>query len=248
MRRRGSKRREGRSRLGEEKEKMFARKGVAVWVAAIALALRCTVCWGQDVESILAASARAMGDASSMKSWYMEQVAKTFFMSIPITTYVETGKAYYLKVKAPFVGWIIECARDTGGWKASGKEGKMVVKPMKRSAVDSALNQSFPFGIPAWEAGKARLLGEEKYGDEQCWVVKLGEDKETIYLSKDTGLLRGLVNEDNLKVTFLDYRKVSGVMVPFKMKFKQGIATVTMKANKILINEPIDARLFEAPR
>ena len=124
----------------------------------------------------------------------------------------------------------------------------MVVKPMKRSAVDSALNQPFPFGIPAWEAGKARLLGEEKYGDEQCWVVKLGEDKETIYLSKDTGLLRGLVNEDNSKVTFSDYRKVSGIMVPFKMKFKQGIATVTMKAKKILINEPIDARLFEAPR
>ena len=94
MRRIGSKRREGRSRIGEKEKNMFARKGVLVWVAAIALAMRCTVCLGQDVESILAASTRAMGDASSMRSWYMEQVAKTFFMSIPITTYVETGKAY----------------------------------------------------------------------------------------------------------------------------------------------------------
>ena len=227
---------------------MFARKGVVVWVAAIALAMRCTVCLGQDVESILAASTRAMGDASSMKSWHLEQEVKAFFMSIPITTYVETGKAYYLKVKVPFVGWVIECARDTGGWKASGKEGKMIVKPMKRSAVDSALNQSFPFGIPTWEAGKARLLGEEKYGGERCWVVELGESKGTIYLSKDTGLLRGLVDEDNSKVTFLDYRKVAGIMVPFEIKYKQGIATGTMKAKKVLINEPIDARLFEAPR
>lgn len=230
---------------------MLVRRGMTAVVLAWAVAMGCTVCWGQDADSLMARSVRAMGNLSGIKSFYMEQKVKVAFIRLPVTMYIAPGKAYYMKTKVPMMGWMIQCAHDTVGWTATGKEGKMEVKLMRRGAVDSLLGSSLPFEAPFSNVGKVRLAGEEKIDGELCWVVELVEETKgatKVYISKATGLLRGMNAAGEAKVMFDDYRSVQGVRIPYVMKVKSGMLTVTMKTTKVLINEPIDEKLLERPK
>lgn len=234
---------------------MLARWGVMAVVMAWAVAMGCTVCWGQDADSLMVRSVRAMGNLAGIKSFYMEQKVKVAFIRLPVTMYIAPGKAYYMKTKVPMMGWMIQCAHDTVGWSATGKEGKMEVKSLRRGAVDSLLGSSLPFEVPSSNVGKVRLAGEEKIDGELCWVVEPVEETKgatKVYISKATGLLRGMNAAGKAKVIFKvifdDYRSVQGVRIPHVMKVKSGMLTVTMKTTKVLINEPIDEKLLERPK
>ena len=181
----------------------------------------------------------------------MEQEVKMAFMKLPVTMYIAPGKAYYMKTKVPMMGWMIQCAHDTVGWIAIGKEGKMEVKSLRRGAVDSLLRSSLPFEEPFSDIGKGRLAGEKKFDGERCWVVEPVDEAKgetEVYISKATGLLRGMNAAGEAKVTFDDYRSVQGMRIPYVMKVKSGMLTVTMKTTKVLINEPIDEKLLERPK
>lgn len=229
----------------------LARRSITAVVLVWTMVMGCAVCWGQDADSLMARSVRAMGNLSGIKSFYMEQEVNVAFMKLPVTMYIAPGKAYYMKTKVPMMGWMIQCAHDTVGWTATGKEGKMEVKSLRRGAVDSLLGTSLPFEAPFSDIGKVRLAGEKKFDGERCWVVEPVEETKgetKVYISKATGLLRGVNAEGEAKVTFDDYRSVQGMRIPHVMKVKSGMLTVTMKTTKVLINEPIDEKLLERPR
>lgn len=230
---------------------MLARRGITAAVLVWTMVMGCAVCRGQDADSLMARSVRAMGNLSGIKSFYMEQKVKVAFIRLPVTMYIAPGKAYYIQTKVPMMGWMIRCAHDTVGWTATGKKGKMEVKSLRRGEVDSLLGTSLPFEAPSSNVGKVRLAGEEKLDGELCWVVEPVEETKgatKVYISKATGLLRGMDAAGEAKVVFDDYRSVQGVRIPHVMKVKSGMLTVTMKTTKVLINEPIDEKLLERPK
>lgn len=230
---------------------MLARRGITAAVLVWTMVMGCAVCWGQDADSLMARSVRAMGNLSGIKSFYMEQKVKVAFIRLPVTMYIAPGKAYYIQTKVPVMGWMIRCAHDTVGWTATGKKGKMEVKSLRRGEVDSLLGTSLPFEAPSSNVGKVRLAGEEKLDGELCWAVEPVEETKgatKVYISKATGLLRGMDAAGEAKVVFDDYRSVQGVRIPHVMKVKSGMLTVTMKTTKVLINEPIDEKLLERPK
>lgn len=222
-----------------------------VVVFLLLLLARGAKCYGQNADSLVAGCVRAFGNLSGMRSLYMEQEAKVLLMSIPITLYVEPGRAYYMKTKVPWLGWIIRCARDTTGWVATGKEGKMEVNWMRREEVDSTLGEQLPFVAPMVNIGKMQMAGEKKYDGESCWVVKPakeGDETTRMYISKATGLLRGVVSGGKARVTFSDYRNVQDLKFPHRIVSKAGMLRVDLRIVKMLVNAPRDAKLFEVPK
>lgn len=209
------------------------------------------LCAAQNADSILALHTKALGDVKSVRSVYIEQDVKAVGMTFQIITYVEKGRTYFFKGKMPIVGWIVQYAHDSTGWVARGKEGKMEVSKMSRGMVDSLVHLEGNFGMLAGEGDKAVVAGEEKYDGEQCWGIKVTDGQgevTTYYLSKATGLLRGM-RSGQMKTTMRDYRTVNGVKFSYETKIRMGgMISATRKVTKLQVNAPVDEKLFEVPR
>lgn len=203
----------------------------------------------QSVDSLLARYRAAMGPLESVRSIYTEQNVEVLGIDVPITTYRERGRVYYMKRKVPMVGWTVMYACDTAGWTAQGEEGMMEVKRLPRSTVDSLIESTRHYGELVGEGERAWAAGKKKYNGEQCWVlVAQGADgtKREMYLSQATGLLVGM-KMDGAKISMRDYRRVKGVQFAYEVRIRQSLVTAKRRITKLQVNEAVDTRQFAVP-
>ena len=114
----------------------------------------------------------------------------------------------------------------------------------------------YEFANPRSDVFKVTLLGVEKVQDKDCYVIKIANninsDVITNYINAETFLLEKseATEAEERKETFVgDYRKISGLVVPFWTKETElnsgQIQEVTL--TKYESNPPVDTLLFEPP-
>lgn len=122
-----------------------------------------------------------------------------------------------------------------------GKEGRIEAQgqkmplPAAEKAKLLADTELFPeLGM----AKTAKLGGIEKFNNEDCFVVKDGDD--TSYYSVKTGLKTGESGKEG-PTTYSDYKEVSGVKFPHSISANMGGMDVTFVVKSIEINKATDA-------
>jgi zinc protease len=127
--------------------------------------------------------------------------------------------------------------------------------------LDNMRNATFPTALLTYkEAGtKAELLGREKVGSKDVFVVQLTPKSGSAskqYLDADTLMLLKTVSTISVPqlgadveqtVEFSDYRDVDGVKVPFSLKATNPAQSYSVTVTSIEHNKPIDEKLFVKP-
>jgi outer membrane lipoprotein-sorting protein len=96
---------------------------------------------------------------------------------------------------------------------------------------------------------KMELLGTEKVGDREAFVIKktrvYGQQTKA-FIDKETGLiLKEETSESQMWPS--DWRKVDGVLVPFRLKLVYSTETVELMFNEVTINADVPDSMFELP-
>src|SRR5262245_45241040 len=129
------------------------------------------------------------------------------------------------------------------------------------SQLDNMRNNAFPTPLLTYKTSgaKVELLGKEKVGDREAFVVQLtpktGSPSKQFFDAETYMLLKTLttvnipqVGQDVEQVgEFADYRAVDGVKVPHTVKSMNPIQSFTITVTSVEHNKPIDDASFVKP-
>lgn len=163
------------------------------------------------------------------------------------------------KAKVPLAGQLVIDNRFDGktGYVLDSLRGN---RDITGNALDNLRNGTFPHPLFNYKGlgSTARLLGKEKVGDRDSFVVVLTPAKGSAvryYLDAETFLpLKSVLTiqpasgpEVEQINEFGDFRAVDGVKVAFRLKSTSPVQTFTMQLIKVEHNVAIDEALFSKP-
>ena len=163
------------------------------------------------------------------------------------------------KAKVPLAGQLVIDNRFDGktGYVLDSLRGN---RDTTGNQLDNLRNGTFPHPLFKYKelGSTARLLGKEKVGDRDAFVVVLTPAKGSAvryYLDAETFLpLKSVLTIQPASGTefeqineFGDFRAVDGVKVAFRLKSSSPVQTFTMQLMKVEHNVAIDEALFSKP-
>lgn len=211
-------------------------------------------------EEIIGRYVRAIGGEAAIEK-IITQVSRgtettTNRMTPPLTLPIEiyqTAQNKVLVVRNTPRGAVLEGFNGAAGWiKDDRGQAAMSDKRLTQIKRDGdfyrylKLKQTYP---------QMRVLGQEKVGDRQAWVVGAttrDDSREKLYFDLRTGLLIrkyiafktafGAIPE---VTDFDDYRAVNGVKLPFSISWSRPPFSSTRKFTEIKLNVNVDNAKFE---
>lgn len=134
-------------------------------------------------------------------------------------------------------------------------------REMTGSQLDAARNTSFPHPFLKYKdmGIAAELTGKEKVGDRDAFLVVFKPTSGAEirhYIDAETYMpIKSVTNVDipqlgqqvEQTIEFLDYREVDGVKIPFGVRASSSVQSVTITAEKVEHNIPVDESLFSKP-
>ncbi|MFT6995897.1 MAG: zinc protease, partial [Maribacter sp.] len=137
--------------------------------------------------------------------------------------------------------------RDKGYMIAQGQR-----KDFSAEEISKVKEESTPFPeLNYLTAGGVSLEGTEAVGDKKAYVVKISDNKK-VYYDTETGLKLQEVNTlemqgQQVQQTFIydDYKKVSGILFPFKLTQHMGPKNIDFIITEIKVNEGVSDSDFE---
>jgi hypothetical protein len=181
-------------------------------------------------------------------------------IQFPFTSYAKAPNRY--KFVVPQNGKeYVQGFDGTGGWKIDGFKNETAPALLIGKAALAMANEA---NVELEDAlidyrdkgHQAVLLGKDTVKGNACFKVKITRkngDIETCYF-EDQGFAmvkKEAVSKNvemggaSLDIFYSDYREVNGVRVPFKTVHESGgqmILTITI--DKVMVNEPIDDKMF----
>jgi hypothetical protein len=175
-------------------------------------------------------------------------------LSVPLELYQTAGNKMLAITNRPG-GAAYEGFNGTVGWlKDARGQREITGKELAEEKRDAGffrylkIKESYP---------SARVLGKEKVGDREAFVVgatSRDDSREKLYFDTETGLLirRYVTFKTALgsipEVTdFADYKEVDGIKLPFTISWSRPPFTSTEKLTEIKLNAPIDDAKFDPP-
>lgn len=125
----------------------------------------------------------------------------------------------------------------SGYMAAQGQKHPMNLDMIKKMTMNSEVFPELNFA----KSGNMKVVGIEKYNDEDSYVVK-GNDA-TYYYSVKTGLKTGEIKTEGgqtVPSSFSDYKSVAGVMMPFKITQNMGGMDIDVIVESIVVNQAKD--------
>jgi len=163
----------------------------------------------------------------------------------------------YSKISISGIGDMLEGSDGKAGWSINpinGTRDKSGPELAQTKLIndfyrDIRLEKLFP---------KIELIGPDKVGDRPVWVVTgtaEGLPPETWYFDKETGLMLksevvAISPQGNTPITvgYEDYRKVDGVMVPFRIRQQTSQFELVLNTSEMKFGANIDQELFKKPK
>ncbi len=167
----------------------------------------------------------------------------------------ETG-GYRATIELPGIGAMDMGFKDGVAWQDSVLAGPRILSGAERAEAmkDATLDAEY-----RWRQlySKAETAGEEAVNGEDCYRVvmtPMGDDPETWYFSRKSGLLVKLASVTNtqqgdlaMEIFFSDYKDFGGVLKPSKETQKAAGQEFTLTLDSVEMNVEIPASQFDLP-
>jgi len=239
-------------------------KVVKYCLILITVLFNTALAYSQTVDEIIAKHIDAVGGKdklSGLTSVHMESTSEVMGSEGPSTTTILNGKGF--RNESEFNGQkVVRVYTDKGGWTINPFAGSNDPQALPDEQYKAGEDEIYvePFFNYADRGSKAELLGQEKVGEVNAYKIKLtnkDNSATTYYLDPSTYYVTQVVTTTNVmgqdmevKSNFSDYKKIDyGVVIPQTVQVNIGDQfTMTTKVNKIDINQPVDASIFEMKR
>jgi outer membrane lipoprotein-sorting protein len=244
---------------------------VATFAVTAAIVLRAAVALPQTPDDIVEKHLAAMGGRAALEKITSRITTGTITVSTPGGDLSGTIEVYnkapnksrtLVKIDASQlgVGQIVQDQRfdGTSGYAIDSLNGN---REITGGQADIARANTFPSPLIKYkDAGaKLELLGREKVGDRDAFVLRLTPksgpptrifiDAETYVLAKTVLTVNVPQLGTDVEQTSLvsDYRDVDGVKVPYQIRSINQFQTVSVTTTKVEQNVPIDEKMFSKP-
>src|SRR5207342_3401358 len=148
---------------------------------------------------------------------------------------------------------------DKGGWQINQFAGISDPQAMSDEQYKAGQDQIYvePFLGYAVRGGKAELQGQEKVGDINTYKIKYTNkdssvttyyiDPSTFYVVQMSTVGNNMGQAVEIKSTYSDFQKTDyGLVVPHSIEIDfGGQFTISSKMQKVEVNQPVDASIFE---
>jgi hypothetical protein len=217
--------------------------------------------YAQSADDIIAKYIDATGGKeklSAINSVVMQSSIEVMGNEAPSTTTILNGKGY--RNESDFNGQkIVQVVTDKGGWGVNPLAGNTDPQPLPDEQYKASQDQIYvvPFLDYAARGEKAEFEGQEKVGDVNAYKVKFTNkdgvattyyfDPSTYYIIKTSRSSEMMGQQLDLTVTSSDYQPTDyGWVAPRTIEFDfGGQFSMTIKVQKIDVNQPVDASIFE---
>lgn len=179
----------------------------------------------------------------------------------PFTTYSKRPDKY--KVVVPLKGkYFAQSFDGNAGWKIDAFKGDSKKTPLRGAAARNMTNEADvelepPFIDYQQKGHQLMLDGQDSVAGERCFKVMLHRKNgqaETYYFDATRYLLlRKMAPAKNaeldgalLQTDYSNYKKVGGLLLPFKAVSKTGPQTIlTVVVTKVQLNKPVADSIFK---
>lgn len=236
--------------------KIIKRCLLSLVVLTVAIASR-----AQSADDIIAKYLAAVGGKEKLAG--ITSVKFTNTMNImgsdaPATVTIVNGKGF--RSESEFNGQkIVQVVTDQGGWMINPMMGSSDPQPLPASQLASAKDQIYivPFLDYTVRGNKAELLGQEKVGNVNAYKIKITDkdnnsttyyfDPSTYYLIQAVRTADMMGQPTEVTTTYSDFQKTDyGWTVPHATEVNfGGQFSMTGKVQKVEVNAPVDASIFE---
>lgn len=215
----------------------------------------------QTVDEIIAKhldSAGGKDKLAGLTSVYMEGSVEVMGTSGTTKTTILNGKGY--RGESEISGQkVVNVVTDKGGWQLNQFMGMTDPQAMSDEQYKASQDQIYyePFLNYTSRGGKAELLGQEKVGNANAYKIKYTNkdgvavnyyiDAANFQIVQISSTSNNNGQEVEVKSTFSDFQKTDyGIVVPRSVDIDfGGQFSVATKVQKVDINQPVDAGIFE---
>ena len=215
----------------------------------------------QTADEIISKHIEAIGGKeklSAINSVRMENTMHVMDNDAPSTVVVLNGKGY--RSESEFNGQkMVQVYTDKSGWAINPFAGSSDPQVMPDDQYKSGLGQLYIVPLLNYSArgDKAELLGQEKLGEVNAYKIKLTNkdniattyyiDPSTYYILQTSRTAEMMGQQMNVTAIYSDYKKSDyGWVMPQTMAISFGDQfSMTAKLNKVEVNAPVDASVFE---
>lgn len=220
-----------------------------------------TSIYSQTVDEIISKHLDSVGGKnklSGITSVYMEGTVEVMGTSGTTKTTILNGKGS--RSESEISGQqVVNVYTDKGGWQINQFAGMTDPQAMTDEQFRAGEDQIYiePFLDYAARGGKAELVGQEKVGTVNAHKIKYTNkdgavtnyfiDPNTFQVIQVSATSNSMGQEVEIKSTYSDFQKTDyGLVVPNSIDIDfGGQFTVTSKLQKVTVNQPVDAAIFE---
>jgi len=217
--------------------------------------------YSQTVDEIIAKHIDAVGGKeklSGLTSVHMEGTVDVMGTSGTTKSTILNGKGS--RTESELGGQqVVNVYTDKGGWLINQFAGMSDPQAMTDEQFKAGEDQIYfdPFLDYAARGGKAELVGQEKVGTVDAHKIKYTNkdgavttyyiDPTTFQVIQVSAVSNNMGQEVEVKSTYSDFQKTDyGIVVPHSIDIDfGGQFTVSSKIQKVDVNQPVDASIFE---
>ena len=217
--------------------------------------------YSQTVDEIISKHLDAVGGKdklSTITSMHMEGTVEVMGTSGTTKSTILNGKG--ARNESELGGQqVVNVITDKGGWQINQFAGISDPQAISDEQYKAGEDQIYvePFLDYAARGGKAELVGEEKIGTVNAHKIKYTNkdgavttyyiDPTTFHVIQISAISNNMGQEVEVKSTYSDFQKTDyGIVVARSIDIDfGGQFTVTSKVQKVDVNQPVDAAIFE---
>jgi hypothetical protein len=242
----------------KKKNKM---KTISQFLLLVSVLFSCASTYSQTVDEIIAKHLDAVGGKdklSALTSVHMEGTVDVMGTSGTTKSTILNGKGS--RTESELGGQqVVNVYTDKGGWQINQFAGMSDPQAMTDEQFKAGEDQIYiePFLDYAARGGKAELVGQEKVGTVNAHKIKYTNkdgavitfyiDPTTYQVIQVSATSNNMGQEVEVKSTYSDFQKTDyGLVVPRSIDIDfGGQFTVSSKIQKVDVNQPVDASIFE---
>jgi len=217
--------------------------------------------YSQTVDEIISKHLDAVGGKDKLNgltSVHMEGTVEVMGTSGTTKTTILNGKGS--RSESEIGGQqVVNVYTDKGGWQINQFAGMTDPQAMPDEQFKAGEDQIYiePFLDYAARGGKAELVGQEKVGTVNAHKIKYTNkdgavttyfiDPTSFQVIQVSAVANNMGQEVEIKSTYSDFQKTDyGLVVPHAIDIDfGGQFTLTSKLQKVDVNQPVDASIFE---